>query len=340
MERKCIKYLIKNLFAGSSSIRERAEIAKWINSGEAESDSREAWENAPEDINRMLKQEIWNRIRPHIKNTTPEPTSRRHISVRKSRVLLKIAAAIVGVSVCSALTSYLLYDRYIGNQKNIADNIYSFEVEPGQKGSIRLPDGTVIYLNSASGISFSADYNTASRRVDLDGEAYFEVAKNPDKKFIVSCNGIEIEALGTEFNVKAYAVDSTIVTTLAKGKVKVSSQEQSVTLLPKEAATYHLKRNRITSSAVEDISIADYWRSGQLVFAAEPLSSIARIMERMYNVKIDIQDATLKDMKFTGTIRNNSLNNVMHIISLSYPLTYSITDSVITVSRQSRETIN
>lgn len=133
-------------------------------------------------------------------------------------------------------------------------------------------------------------------------------------------------------NVKAYPADSVITTTLAKGKVKVFNNEQSVTLLPNGVATYHMKQQTIQSSTVDDISVANYWRTGQLVFEAEPLSSIARTMERMYNVKICIDDTKLKNMKFTGTIQNNSLNNVLYIMSLSYPLTYTMTDSVITVS--------
>ena len=213
-------------------------------------------------------------------------------------------------------------------------NIYTFEVEPGQKGSMRLADGTIVHLNSASKISFSGNYNSEERMVSLNGEAYFEVAKNPDKRFVVTCNGVDIEALGTEFNVKAYPADSIITTTLAKGKVKVYNNKESVTLLPNGVATYNLKRQTIKASVTDDISIANYWRTGQLVCNAEPLSSIAQTIERMYNVKININDAKLRNMKFTGTIQNNSLTNVLYVMSLSYPLTYTVTDSVITVSAQ------
>ena len=201
-----------------------------------------------------------------------------------------------------------------------------------RKYDIVLEDGTHVYLNASSRLTYPLVFPADKRVVRLEGEAYFEVAKNPDKRFVVTCNGVEIEALGTEFNVKAYPADSVITTTLAKGKVKVFNNEQSVTLLPNGVATYHMKQQTIQSSTVDDISVANYWRTGQLVFEAEPLSSIARTMERMYNVKICIDDTKLKNMKFTGTIQNNSLNNVLYIMSLSYPLTYTMTDSVITVS--------
>ena len=325
-----IKHLVTNLLTGSSSTSERTELARWIKSEDAEQTSREAWKNASEKIDASLEDEMWNEIRSKIEEATPQPAPTltiRHRSYSISRI-----AASIAVILCSAFASYLLYDHFTGHKDKIESNIYTFEVEPGQKGSMRLADGTIVHLNSASKISFAGNYNSEERVVTLNGEAYFEVAKNPDKRFVVTCNGVEIEALGTEFNVKAYPADSVITTTLAKGKVKVFNNEQSVTLLPNGVATYHMKQQTIQSSTVDDISVANYWRTGQLVFEAEPLSSIARTMERMYNVKICIDDTKLKNMKFTGTIQNNSLNNVLYIMSLSYPLTYTMTDSVITVS--------
>lgn len=329
-----IKHLITNLLTGSSSTSERAELAKWMNSEDAERNSREAWESAFEDIDESLKSEIWNNIQLKIKGAvSSKPVSPKHSIKRRIYSIPGVAAAIA-IIVCSTFTAYLLYNNFAEHQENMESNIYTFEVEPGQKGSMRLADGTIVHLNSASKISFSGNYNSEERMVSLNGEAYFEVAKNPDKRFVVTCNGVDIEALGTEFNVKAYPTDSLITTTLAKGKVKVYNNKESVTLLPNGVATYNLKRQTIKASVTDDISIANYWRTGQLVCNAEPLSSIAQTIERMYNVKININDAKLRNMKFTGTIQNNSLTNVLYVMSLSYPLTYTVTDSVITVSAQ------
>lgn len=336
MKIKRIKHLIANLLTGSSSISERAELAKWMNSKDAERDSKEAWESASQDIDNSLKSDIWNDIQLKIKDRVSELTPTSRIIRHRPYSIFKVAASIA-IILCSAFASYLLYDNFVGYKKSTEANIYSFKVEPGQKGSMQLADGTVVHLNSASKITFTGDYNSEKRVVNLDGEAYFEVAKNPDKKFVVMCNGVDIEALGTEFNVKAYHTDSIITTTLAKGKVKVYNDEQSVTLLPHGVATYNLKRQTIKSSTVDDISIANYWRTKQLVFDAEPLASIAQTIERMYNVKICINDIKLKSMKFTGTIQNNSLNNILYVMSLSYPLTYTMTDSIITVSAQNHK---
>ncbi|BEG97835.1 FecR family protein [Bacteroides sedimenti] len=330
---KRIKHLIVNLLRGSSSVAERAEMAKWMSSEEAERDSKEAWESASEEIDSSLKNKIWDDIRLKINDAHSRPTSTRHIGRHRIYSITKVAA-FIAVILCSTFAARYLYDNILGYDANAADNRYTFEVESGQKGSIQLADGTVVYLNAASKISYAGNYNSKNRVVKLDGEAYFKVAKNPDKKFIVTCNGVDIEALGTEFNVKAYSTDSLITTTLAKGKVKVSNKEHSVTLLPLGVATYNMKQQTIIKSTIDNIAIADFWRSGQLVFESVPLSSIAQTIERMYNVKVYIKDVKLKNMKFTGTIRNNSLNNVLEVISQSYPIMYTTNDSVITISAQ------
>ncbi len=333
---KRIKHLIINLLTGSSSMAERAEMAKWMSSEDAERDSKEAWESASKDIDSSLKNKIWNDIRLKIKNAHTEPTPARHISRHRIYSIPKVAA-FIAVILCSTFTTHFLYSNFIEQKESTASNLYTFEVESGQKGSMRLADGTVVYLNAASKISFAGNYNSKNRVVKLDGEAYFKVAKNPNKKFIVTCNGVDIEALGTEFNVKAYPTDSIITTTLAKGKVKVYNNKHSVTLLPQGVATYNMRHQTIKKSTIDNIEIADFWRKGQLVFDADPLSSIAQTIQRMYNVKLYIKDTKLKNMKFTGTIRNNSLDNVLDVMSQSYPLTYTITDSVITISAKNKD---
>ncbi|MEG1999709.1 MAG: FecR family protein, partial [Bacteroidales bacterium] len=231
MEKQRLKHLLTNLLAGFPLLSERADIAKWIGSEDAEYDSREAWDNASNNIDSSIKNEIWNNIGIQTKETNVQSTAcRRHIP-HKSYFYLKVAA-LVAVILCSTFTLYLLLDNAIGKAMSLDENMYSFEVERGQKGTMRLADGTIVHLNAASKVFFAGNYNSKNRVVNLEGEAYFEVAKNPHKKFIVSCNGIEVEALGTEFNVKAYPSDSLITTTLAKGRVKVYNNKQSITLHP------------------------------------------------------------------------------------------------------------
>lgn len=326
MQKERLQYLISNLLNNDLLTPEKKELTEWLDSADADDDCMAAWDDAGYEIDDFIKEEMWGGIKNRI---VTEKALQKSIRLPRLYSVLKVAA-MIAVILCCGITAYFIP----GNKTchSSSGQLYSFSVEPGQKASMRLADGTIVWLNSASRITFDEDYNINERIVNLDGEAFFDVAKNPEKKFIVKCNGMEVEALGTEFNVKAYSNDSVITTTLAKGKVKVSSCDQNLTLLPNDVATYNLKRQTIEGSKVDDIAVADYWRSGQLVFDGEPLASIAQTIERMYNVKVNLKSEQLKNLKFTGTIQNNSLTNIIHIISLSYPLTYTISDSVITLS--------
>ena len=326
MQKERLQYLISNLLNNDLLTPEKKELTEWLDSADADDDCMAAWDDAGYEIDDFIKEEMWGGIKNRI---VTEKALQKSIRLPRLYSVLKVAA-MIAVILCCGITAYFIP----GNKTchSSSGQLYSFSVEPGQKASMRLADGTIVWLNSASRITFDEDYNINERIVNLDGEAFFDVAKNPEKKFIVKCNGMEVEALGTEFNVKAYSNDSVITTTLSKGKVKVSSCDQNLTLLPNDVATYNLKRQTIEGSKVDDIAVADYWRSGQLVFDGEPLASIAQTIERMYNVKVNLKSEQLKNLKFTGTIQNNSLTNIIHIISLSYPLTYTISDSVITLS--------
>lgn len=325
MQKERLQYLISNMLNGNLSTPEKKELTEWLDSGKADDDCIAAWNEAENDIDDKLKEEIWGGIKSRILLNLRR---RRRTSLEHLYRTCRIAAMVAVILCCGIAAYYIMGDKTTPKSRS---QVYSFSVEPGQKANMRLADGTVVWLNSASRITFDEDYNINERVVNLDGEAFFDVAKNPGKKFIVKCNGMEVEALGTEFNVKAYPGDSIITTTLAMGKVKVTYKKQSLTLLPKDVATFSLKRHTIQASKVEDIAVADYWRSGQLVFDGEPLASIAQTIERMYNVKVNLKSEQLKNIRFTGTIQNNSLTNIIHIIGLSYPLTYTVTDSVITI---------
>ena len=331
MKLDTLKYLISRLFAGTASQAERQELSKWMDSADSATDTNEEWVNASSRIDTSVMEEMWGVISAGMEKNTAAML-RNLFSPRIAYLGLKVAA-MIAVIVMGCAGAYLFFQER-GNQEYGDGQLYTFEVEPGQKGSMRLADGTMVYLNSDSKITFNGSYNTESREINLEGEAYFEVAKNPNKKFVVKCNGVDVEALGTKFNVKAYPSDSTITTTLAEGKVKVSSDAQSVYLRPNDVAAYNTRNRKLVASTVDDVSVADFWRRGHLVFDSEPFSSIASTMERMYGMKLVIKDKKINNIRFSGTIKNSSLTNVLHVISLTYPISYTIEDDVISIYSQ------
>jgi ferric-dicitrate binding protein FerR (iron transport regulator) len=167
--------------------------------------------------------------------------------------------------------------------------------------------------------------------VKLEGEAYFEVAKDKNKRFVVSSNGIDIEALGTVFSVKSYPDDSLITTTLLEGKVKVGNEITQTILYPHEAISFNSFNHKFTRKSTINIETVAQWRNNQLAFSGESLGDIAVTLERMYNIDIVFTSEKARNYHFAGVIRNNSLSNVFEIISFTSPIQYKITNNVVEI---------
>ena len=137
--------------------------------------------------------------------------------------------------------------------------------------------------------------------VSLIGEAYFEVAKDKEKPFIVETAGMNVEALGTTFNVKAYREDSQIIATLFSGSVRVSSDRDNVILSPDENATFERRSGKLAIHKPDNSSYAKMWRNNDLVFNGETLEEIAVLLNRMYNVQIAFKIRTYQAILLLGS---------------------------------------
>jgi transmembrane sensor len=163
---------------------------------------------------------------------------------------------------------------------------------------LTLSDGTVITLNSATKLKFPFSFSGDKREVYVEGEAYFNIAKNAGHPFIVHTSGGDITVLGTEFNVNTYTAD-VLKTALVKGSVNVSSHNQVVHLKPGEELTWY-KNKHIISELDERITLS--WKQGVLYFHNTPLSDIAQMIERWYGVPVKIDDNKLAAEPFTGNL--------------------------------------
>jgi len=283
---------------------------------------KQMWNTSASEIDSTDREEMWRNIDSHINQSD---NIRRHHSIKYYSSI----AALIIVLICSGVTMYYLNHSF--SPLNKCHELYHLYAQKGQKAMMKLPDGTVLWLNSDSKIVFDSQYNTTARIITLSGEAFFKVAKNPHKKFIVRCNGVNIEALGTQFNVKGYASDREVTTTLEHGKVKVFSHRQSVILAPMDVARYNTDKDILQKSKIEDLEATNYWRYNSIVFNSEELESIAKTIERMYNVKVEIKNKNLKNIKFSGTIRNKSLENILQVLSSTYLLKYKIEGNVVSI---------
>lgn len=184
---------------------------------------------------------------------------------------------------------------------------------------IILPDGTKVWLNASSELKFPASFNQSKQRnVELSGEAYFEVAKNKMKPFIVRSNGQEIEVLGTHFNVNSYLDEKVTKTTLLEGAIKLSQLKgngpASYVLRPGQQA---IAGNSIVIRNVDAMDAID-WKNGMFIFNKESLESIMRKLSRWYDVDVVFEDEKLKSKLLGGTVsRFSTVTEVLEVLELT-----------------------
>jgi len=203
-------------------------------------------------------------------------------------------------------------------------------VERGQKANITLPDGSKVWLNSQSKLTYSPDFNVKTRELLLDGEAFFEVAHNAEKPFIVRSNDIAVEALGTAFGMKAYNEDNLISSILMKGKVRVTTPDGVSILKPNERIMYDKTARKNTKSSVLNSKEFTGWIHNELRYENVSLEDIAKDIQRIYNVKVVFANEHLRNQRFTGSVNNNSLDSMLSIITLTSPVSFRVNDQQVT----------
>lgn len=198
--------------------------------------------------------------------------------------------------------------------------------QPGTKTHLFLPDSTEVWLNAASTLRFPSVFAGNERRIELDGEAYFQVYKNKQKPFIVNTRFQEIEAVGTAFNISAYTGDLKYSTTLAEGKVKVADRENESQVASLEQGVQLNYNTQTKLYQQQRVRVNDViaWRDGVLIFNETPFFEVAAKLGRWFNADIKIADQSVANYRFTGTFTSESLEQVMELLALSTPIDYSM----------------
>lgn len=210
----------------------------------------------------------------------------------------------------------------------------------GKKTTLILADGTKVWLNAGSRFAFPQSFIGKKREVFLEGEAYFEVSKNKNQPFIVSTNNIDVEVLGTKFNISAYQSDNFCETVLLEGAVKVQDKgklfNNKLDLMPNQKATYYTDRKELFRSYVPDAEIHISWINGWYQFSNENLISVLDKIERYYNI-LFIYNPALKSNAFpvSGKLDlKDSLNEVMSVLSKVAKIDYQISGNKIIIKEQ------
>lgn len=199
-------------------------------------------------------------------------------------------------------------------------------IPKGERSLITLEDGTQVWINADSKLEYSHDFlNGPTRDVYLQGEAYFDVTSDKSRPFIVHVQGVEIKVLGTAFNVKGYQGEHKIEATLVHGKISFSgASADNVTLAANQRAVFLTEKKRLLVENNVQTDNYTSWRKGVLVFDDQPLYEILPILERTFNVTIHTDQATSLDCRFTASINNMSLDEVLELFSTSDTIGYTI----------------
>jgi transmembrane sensor len=209
----------------------------------------------------------------------------------------------------------LVYNRAANRTSPVLYN--TLRIPRGAEYQLVLPDGSTVWINAASALKFPTRFTGAERKVFLSGEAYFEITKNAKMPFkVVTDDAIEVEVLGTHFNVKAYEDEIDVKTTLAEGKVKIRKGDNNITLSPSQQGVWKKKTQGLTVKEVDaEKEIA--WKNGIIEFNDDELPYIMRQLSRWYDVDISFEGAIPKG-SYNGAIpRKATLSEVMQILKLA-----------------------
>lgn len=273
-----------NFFQGNSTPEEGADIQKWT-------------EESPENYRILLKErQLFDAMILLANEKRLNNRPKQAISHRKWLVELgKIAAVIV-----ITLAISLIYRTYPEKQEMFA--MQQITVPAGQRISIRLSDGTDIWLNSRSTLRYSPEFAGDTRKVILSGEAYFEVAHNVQKPFVVETTKGTVKATGTRFNVEAYPDDSVFTASLMEGAIQVKQGNKRFVLKPGQMV--YRVNGQLQIAAITDYNVYK-WREGLICFKDAPFAVIMEKFEKYYGVRLVIENRKVLGNRYTGKFRQS-----------------------------------
>ena len=333
-ENKHIDELIANYLTEGLDKNALDELKTWI-AASAENQQyfirqREIWFSAVsrEAASVYDKDKAFENFRNRVESQKEiQSTSRRGFSLSALWRYAAVVAIIIAVGCIS----------YWQGEVNVKDTFADISVEAplGSKTKLYLPDGTLVWLNAGSRMTYSQGFGVDNRKVELEGEGYFEVKRNEKIPFFVKTKDLQLQVLGTKFNFRDYPEDHEVVVSLLEGKVGLNNllrEEKEAVLSPDERAVLNKANGLLTVESVT-ASNASQWTDGYLFFDEELLPDIAKELERSYNVKIHIANDSLRTFRFYGNFvrREQNIQEVLEALASTEKMQYKIEERNITI---------
>ena len=280
------------------------------------------------------------KIASHHKNSITPTTKLRKLP------LFRLAAACI---VLIVFAGFLLYHVNTGANSSRQSE---FTTRKGSKSSIKLPDGTMVWMNADTRLTYDESFGKNTREVQLTGEAYFDVIKDKEKPFIVHTNTMDVKVLGTAFNVRAYAGEKDAATTLIRGSVEVilnKKRGEKITLAPNEKLIVQNNKQASNTGSLPATRVPDVqlltintfpvdsgaaetqWIKNKLVFEQEKLENIIPVLERWYNVDIELKSSYKKNVDLNGTFDNDKLEDVLESLKIIAGFNYKVQNNKVLI---------
>jgi ferric-dicitrate binding protein FerR (iron transport regulator) len=363
MNREQVSYdnLILRFIQGTATEEEARELEHWINEDpERLQTFRQlagGWSMAelagPEAGQKQ--QGAWERLRDEIEQKQEQKPAAGVRSTRKVRIpaYLRIAATILLVAGFTWFASYKYYkpDRQQGQMLEVSTPL-------GSRTHIILPDSSEAWLNAGTTIRYHAGLFQKKRELYLEGEAFFKVKPDRKRMFVVATSDISVQVYGTSFNIKSFPEEGIIETTLIEGEISLVrnsamplGKQKQVYLEPNQKATFIKKEGHIALAEIMNaesiqngrtmksgnILIYDEvdgeqitsWTTGKLVIESEPLADLSTILARKYDIRFVFKDEAARKIRFSGILKDESLEQVMYAMQLASPITYKIEGKIV-----------
>ncbi len=318
-----IEHLLPGYFSGEIKEEDRKKVDKWKNDSEENNKffrrMASVWKSG-EILNQMQQfdaSKALKKINERIKLHTPSPIWQK---------LQKIAAIL--------LIPVLIYSGFLTFRQLKNSGLYSENQEwqtvrtsAGMQSDLKLPDGTHVWLNSETVLKYPLHFENY-RKVLIKGEAFFEVKKDQHHPFLVKTGKMNIEVMGTSFNVTNYPSENQTEVVLKSGKVKLFAESHPDKrgiryLVPNQRAAYNNKNNQLI---IDNVCVEKYtaWKDGILMFVNDPMPEVTKKLSRWFNVDIVLEDNELEDYIYKATFKDESLAQVLELLKLSAPIEYTV----------------
>lgn len=330
-----IDILIGKVISGNATSEEIEHLEIWksksVDNLNVYIKSQKVWENSKSRIS----DENFRNDKQKVDDVIKLDLTRKVRKIQRQSMAYKIAA-VLAFPLALAVSFY-----YFSSRTKLVEQTQQICEIISPKGHISkciLPDGTEVWVNTGSSITYDVStFNHKIREIQLSGEAYFDVAKNTKKPFLVNTTVANINVTGTSFNVKSYPESGVFETVLSEGSIEMklnNTSRQTVQLVPGERAIFDLSKKGISIGKV-DSEIFSAWRNGEILFKDATLNDLIKELERIYDIRFQMKDKQLGEFRFRGMFSyNNNLIDALEKIKRTSGIGYYIENKEVWLSKK------